>query len=63
MIDTAVNILLLIVLIVDFILAVQMIYNNHKNHQEDIKFYKKQEEISNKLLADLETKINKSDNE
>ena len=55
MIDTAVNILLLIVLIVDFILAVQMIYNNHKNHQEDIKFYKKQEEIYNKLLADLET--------
>lgn len=44
---------LIVLFILQVILLIQMIVTNFITHKKDKEFWKKQEEISNKLLEDL----------
>lgn len=53
MIELIMKIGLIILIIIQMILLIQLIVTNFINHKRDKKIWKKQEEISNKLLEDL----------
>lgn len=47
-------ILLIIVLLLNLILIISALYTDYKSYQNDKKFWKKQEEVSEKFLKRLE---------
>lgn len=61
--DYILNILLIALIIFQFIVLSYLLYTTHKKYKNDLKFWKKQNEISEEFLLQLKTQTNDIINE